>query len=237
MSEAGLPIVVLACNVFQNFLEKFYPPDRVTKTIFLEYGLHRVSRNLKNAIQDQLDQIEHPSLVVLGYGLCGNGLNGIKAGKHLLIIPRTDDCIGILLGSYEAYLNEFNKVPGTYYVSKGWLESGSDPLREYQGYVEKYGEGQARWLMDTQYKHYRRLALVAHNLEDLEKYRPAAREVADFCAQWGMVYEEILGSEVYASRLMEIAAGLDAAAQQSGDDNFIVIPPGGVIRQNQFMRG
>jgi len=70
--------------------------------------------------------------VVLGYGLCGNGLHGLKAGRHTLLAPRADDCIALLLGSYQAYRREFDAEPATYWLSKGWLESGSNPLQEYR---------------------------------------------------------------------------------------------------------
>jgi hypothetical protein len=225
------PVVVIACKVFQNFIEAYLPDGLAGEITFLDYGLHAVPRNLKTALQAQIDAIAEPSLVVLGYGLCGNGLHGIKAGPHTLLAPRTDDCIAVFLGSYEAYQREFNDTPGTYYLSKGWLESGSNPLVEYQKYVEKYGEKQAEWLMDTQYRHYKRLALVAHQPGDLEKYRPLARDVAEYCAQWGVRYEEILGSDEYVRRLGQVAQALELA----GDD-FVVIPPGGELKQNQFMR-
>jgi len=68
---------------------------------------------------------------VLGYGLCGNGLHEISAGKHTLLIPRTDDCIAVILGSYQAYRREFDAHPATCYLSKGWLEGGGTPLMEY----------------------------------------------------------------------------------------------------------
>jgi hypothetical protein len=182
-------------------------------------------------LQDAIDAVEEPSLVVLGYGLCGNGLNGIRAGRHTLLVPRTDDCIAMLLGSRQAYIREFEAVPGTYYLSKGWLESGSHPLKEYREYVEKYGPSEAEWLMDQQYQHYKRLVLVAHSQADLDKYRPEAAEVARYCERWGMRYEEILGSDRYVRRLVEVAAALDKA-----DDDFLVIPPGGEISQTQFIR-
>ena len=228
---SALPVVVIACKVFQNFIEAYLPDDLAGEITFLDYGLHAVPRNLKNMLQAQIDSISESSLVVLGYGLCGNGLHGIKAGVHTLLAPRTDDCIAVFLGSYAAYQKEFNDAPGTYYLSKGWLESGSNPLVEYRKYVEKYGESQAQWLMDTQYRNYRRLALVAHEPGDLEKYRPLAREVAEYCAQWGVRYEEILGSDEYVRRLGQVAQALDLA----GED-FVVVPPGGELKQNQFMR-
>jgi hypothetical protein len=122
-------------------------------------------------------------------------------------------------------------MPGTYYLSKGWLESGSHPLKEYEEYVPRYGEKEAMWIMDQQYQHYERLALVAHSQEDLDAYRPQAQDVARFCERWGMRYEEILGSDAYVRRLVEVAASLDQA-----DGDFLVIPPGGEILQEQFMR-
>jgi hypothetical protein len=225
-----LPIVVIACQVFRGLLEQYMPEDLAEQVTFLDYGLHAVPRKLNTTVQDTIDSIEQPSLVVLGYGLCGNGLNNVQAGKHTLVIPRADDCISILLGSREAYLEQFNAQPGTYYLTKGWLESGSDPLKEYRRYREEYGQDTAEYLMDTQYQHYKRLVLVAHTQEDLDTYRPQAQEVARFCERWGYDYEELLGSDSYVRRLVEVAAALDRA-----EDDFIVVPPGGVLKQAQFM--
>ncbi len=231
MSENKLPVVVIACQVFQNLLERLLPPELAAEVTFMDYGLHVFPQKMAGTLQEAIDRLEQPSLVVLGYGLCGNGLKGIKAGRHTLLMPRTDDCIAILLGSREAYMREFQKTPGTYYLSKGWLESGSNPLKEYQSYVPKYGQEQALWLMDVQYQHYKRLVLVAHSQADLEKYRPEAEEVARFCQRWGMEYEEILGSDTFVRRLVEVAAALDQA-----DENFLVVPPGGEIKQMDFIR-
>lgn len=230
-TSSPLPVVVISCKVFQHLLEAHLPAELVRETRFLDYGLHRVPRNLHKAVQEQVDSIPEPSLVVLGYGLCGNGLNGIRAGQHTLLIPRADDCIAILLGSYAAYQEQFFNRPATYYLTKGWLESGSHPLNEYREYSEKYGAERAAWVMDQQYHHYARLVLVAHNQADLAKYRPQAEEIAAYCERWGMRYEEILGSQEYVQRLVETAFALDKA----GED-FVVVPPGGEIRQERFMR-
>jgi hypothetical protein len=93
--------------------------------------------------------------------------------------------------------------------------------------------------MDQQYRHYERLVLVAHSQADLESYRPQALEVASFCGRWGMRYEEILGSDGYIRRLVELLSGVAEKGLDglngAGDD-FLVIPPGGEILQEQFMR-
>jgi hypothetical protein len=256
-----MPVVVIACRVLQDMLERFLPEGLARQITFMDYGLHRVPSKLTWTLQDVIDSIEEPSLIVLGYGLCGNGLKGLRAGVHTLLVPRTDDCIAILLGSYKAYMREFQNVPGTYYLTKGWLESGSNPLQEYHECSARYGPEEAQWIMDQQYQHYARLVLVAQQQADLEKYRGQAQEVARYCVRWGMRYEEILGSDDYVRRLVEMAVALANGRAQQADDSinagspgapglqasvpqpahrldadFVVIPPGGEIRQELFMR-
>jgi hypothetical protein len=97
--------------------------------------------------------------------------------------------------------------------------------------VPKYGADQAAWIMDQQYQHYKRLVLVAQSQADLDAYREQALQVARFCERWDMRYEELLGSDGYVQRLVAVASNLEAA-----DSDFLVIPPGGEIHQEQFMR-
>ncbi|MDF1499894.1 MAG: DUF1638 domain-containing protein [Anaerolineales bacterium] len=231
-TSESLPLVVIACKVFQGLLEAYLPEDVAASTTFKDYGLHRVPSKLTWSVQDEIDRIEQPSLILLGYGLCGNGLRGVKSRQHTLVIPRADDCIAILLGSREAYLEEFESEPGTYYLTKGWLESGSDPLKEYNEYLETYGQEEALWLMDQQYQHYKRLVLVAHSRADLDAFRSQAQAVAKFCERWDMHYEEKLGSDRFIARLVEIASSLD-----KDDKDFLIVPPGGEIRQEDFIGG
>ena len=226
------PTVVISCQVFQYLLEEHLPANASVKSItYLDQGLHLIPRDLKDAIQNEIDRIEAPSLIVLGYGLCGNGLDGIRSGQHTLLVPRTDDCISIFMGSYQAYQQQFHNNPATYYLSKGWLDSASNPLSEYKKYKEKYGVETADYLMDVQYRHYKRLVLVAHNEDELRKYRPLVKEVAAYCERWGMVYEEIIGSDDYIRQLMEASQALEKAGTE-----FIVVPPGGELKQADFLR-
>lgn len=231
MMPGDHPVVVIACKVFQDLLECFVPPEMADQLTFLDYGLHRFPKVLNEAVQEQINGIQEPSRILLGYGLCGNGLQGIQAGQHTLFIPRADDCIAILLGSYEDYLREFSENPGTYYLTKGWLESGSNPLKEHHEMVEKYGDETAAWVMDQQYMNYTRLVLVAHTQEDLERYRPRALEVAEYCKRWEMQYEEVRGSDAYIRNLVHAVNTLSES-----DEQFLVIPPGGSIEQSEFLR-
>ena len=215
----------------QRLIQPHLPGGKMPTT-YLDYGLHIRPDKMTPTLQAQLDALPEPSLVLIGYGLCGNGLDGLKAGPHTLIIPRTDDCIAILLGSYQAYIQAFREEPGTYYLTKGWLESGSDPLKEYREYVDRYGVENADSLIDLMYRRYKRLCFVAHTQADLDEYRPKASEVAEFCAQrWEMSYEERIGSDGLIRRLLE-------APRHNGDlgDDFVAVPPGCTVEQKMFIR-
>jgi len=225
-----LPIVVVACRVVEDLLAPHLPEGLAREVIYTDYGLHRHPARLNETLQETLEAIAQPSLVVLGYGLCGDGLNGLQAGRHWLLMPRTDDCVALLLGSRQAYRREFEAAPGTYYLTKGWLESDDHPLKEYEEYVQRYGAQDAAWIMDMQYQHYERLAFVAHNQADLDRYRPQAQRVAGYCRRWGMRYQEMLGSDAYVRRLVAAAWTPDEA----GSD-FVVVPPGGEVHQAQFL--
>ena len=232
------PVVIITCRVLVSALERLLPADLADQVTVLDYGLHRVPVKLTDGVQAAVDAVEQPSLIVLGYGLCGNGLRGIESREHTLLVPRTDDCIAILLGSYREYMRQFQAESGTYYLTKGWLESGSDPLREYLEYSARWGEETAMWLMDQQYSHYKRIALVAPNAEEMAQYRDRAKEVAQFCERWGMTYEEVLGSDNYVEGLIRAATQLrdTGVLPDAAVADYLVIPPGSQIEQAMFMR-
>lgn len=228
-------ILMLACEVFRVPLEGRLPPMMQARMRYLDYGLHQTPRKLAQTLQTQIGALDHPSLVVLAYGLCGNGLHGLKAGPHTLLVPRMDDCIAMFLGSYAAYRALSAEEPGTYYLTRGWLEAGSDPLAEFGRLQRRYGETKAQWIMDQQFQHYRRLVFVAQDAADLLRYEPRAREVAAYCTRWGMRLELRTGSpdflNLFAQAIAAAAAGLPLPS-----DDFLLIPPGGTLQQSAFLR-
>jgi hypothetical protein len=226
-----MTLVIIACRVLECLLVPHLRKGAIS-AIFMDYGLHRTPEKMQAALQEKITRLAAPSVIVLGYGLCGNGLVGVKAGVHKLIVPRADDCITLLLGSYQRYIEEFSAEPGTYYLSKGWLESGSHPLGEYRALLEKHQKEDADWVIDEQYRNYKRLVLVAPNEAELDACRHQASQVADFCAaRWGYRYEERIGCDGFVRRLITEAPQLHESTE-----DFLVVPPGGQIKQEMFWR-
>ena len=224
------PTVIIACRVMQEHLQRLLPEG--TAVTYLEIILHNTPKKLAAALQQEIDAIAQPSNVIIGYGLCGNGLLGVKSGPHTLIIPRTHDCVAIFLGSHQRYVQRFFANPNTYYLTRGWLDAKDEPLQDYLDYVRDYDEETADYLVEMKYRHYRKLCMVGYSQQELEECRPMAMRVAEFCAQrWNMEYEEIVGS----TSLLEALIGMPA---RLGSENpeFVVLEPGGEIQVAMFLR-
>jgi hypothetical protein len=232
MSEKQ-PILIIACAIFREVLHALIE-DRTASVILMDYGLHLTPQKMKAAIQTHIDALNRPHLVLIGYGLCGNGLVGLQSRQHTLVIPRVDDCIALFLGSRAAYLQAFQDNPATYYLTPGWLECGGEPWTSYQECSAKYGPDKAAWIADAMYKHYRKLCFVAFTPEELAKYRPRAMQIAAFCLErWGWQYEERVGSDALIRRLFHTGAGLAETPGNNGE--FVVVEPGQEVRQESFM--
>jgi hypothetical protein len=203
--------------------------DASAQVTYLDFGLHDRPSEMRPALQERLDAIPEPSTVIVGYGLCGNGVVGIESGPHTLVFPRTHDCVGMMLGSRQRYTEEFAAEPGTYYLTRGWLESGDDPLTDYHSYVEDYGTARAERLTDMMYGSYRKLRLVAFSQRELADVRPLAAPVAAFCRdRWGLNYDEYIGDPGLIERLAR-------ADPTSDNTDLLVVAPGTTITQQMFL--
>ena len=226
------PTVVVSCKVLEDLLGKRLPAG--TPAVWLDIMLHNSPKKLAAALQEAIDAIREPSFVIVGYGLCGNGLVGVKAREHTLIIPRTHDCVAIFLGSHQRYVQRFFAAPNTYYLTKGWIDARDEPLADYHDYVKEFDEETADYLFEMKYKHYRKICLVGFNQDELDGYRDQARAVAEFMdARFGnVVFEETLGSTALIESLVRTGG-----APNDADEEFVIVKPGGEITQDMFMRG
>jgi hypothetical protein len=209
-------------------MEEMLPllPDDVSAQV-LDFGLHINPANLKNALQDAIDAAaaDGAETVILGYGLCSMAVLGLRANGCTLVVPRVDDCISIFLGSGQAYKEQASKEPGTYYLTKGWLEVGDTPFDDYDRLEAKYGARKAEWVIREMIKHYTRLALIDTGRQaDLARYRELARVLAE---RWDLRFEEIQGSDALVRQMLF----------GPWDGDFVVVPPGGTIRYEDFFRG
>jgi hypothetical protein len=209
--------------VFRDEFEAISPPD-LPRT-YLPQGLHRTPGKMPAAIQEVLDGVG-PGVesILLGYGLCSNGVVGLASRTASLIMPRVHDCIALLLGSRERYEAEMAACPGTYYITPGWALYGTTSLSSYKNeYLPKYGEEDARYIARELLKNYTRVALIDHGAGDMRAARAHAREFGEV---FNLTYAEIPGSLDYVRRLVH---------GPWDNDDFVVVKPASRISPTPFM--
>ena len=141
-----------------------------------------------------------------------------------MVIPNADDCITLFLGSRDEYTRQFSRTPGTFYLTKGWIECGEDPYTEYCAMREKYGEDKAFRITKQYIANYTRLALITSENSDSEAYHKYAKMVAD---HFDLNYEEITGSNQF----------LENFISGEWEKDFVIVPPGEEIKYNMFYAG
>ena len=153
-----------------------------------------------------------------------------------IVVPRMHDCITALLGSRARYSTEFAAHPGTYYYSAGWIErkegdvdQGFIDIHEkmyserYAEYVAKYGEDNAKFLIEQEqqwYANYTRAAFIDMGIGAIDEYR---RFTTDLARERGWEYAELEGDMSLIKRLAD------------GDwdsDDFLVVQPGRCVAES-----
>jgi hypothetical protein len=206
---------VIACaTVIEEMLP--YMPAGMAYEV-LDFGLHLNSGKLKATLQQAIDaSCADFDTILLGYGLCSLAIVGLRAPGCTLVMPRVDDCIAVFLGSRQRYSQQARAEPGTYYLTKGWIEVADTPFDEYERMVEQYVEARARRLMAAMLKHYTRLVYIDTGHADKRPYVDYARKTAD---QFNLRFEELRGSNDLILRLLT----------GPWDEEFLVVPPGETI--------
>ena len=149
---------VISCAVLERELQLCASRSKnEIDVLLLEQGLHNTPEELRRRVQEAIEQADEQGFdaVILGYGLCCRGTIGLQSNKSRLVIPRGHDCITILLGSKEKYREYFDSHPGIYWYSSGWIKHNDQPsLSRYEKvlaeYTAKYGEDNAKYLMETE---------------------------------------------------------------------------------------
>jgi hypothetical protein len=211
---------VIACATVIEEMLSFLPAD-VPHEI-LDFGLHLNPAELRRVLQEKIvEASKGADVLLLGYGLCSMAVVGLQATTATLVIPRTDDCIAIFLGSCSSYKAQAKAEPGTYYLTKGWIEVGSTPFQEHLELIEKYGEAKAERLTRLLLRNYKRLAFINTGQYEIDRYRAYARTTAE---KFNLRFEEIAGSPALVRKMVF----------GPWDDEFVVIKPGQTIQYTDF---
>lgn len=234
---------LIACKaLFRELSHICASSDNIIDATFVRQGYHTVPEKLREMLQAEIDAVESGAdprtnetkgsapycdadfdAILIGYGLCSNGIMGLTSKKYPLVIPRGHDCITFFLGSKEKYRQKFEELPGTFWYTASWIDCASLPsaeayeaeARHYRekGYdeedIEYMVEANREWVKHYNYAGYIRMPFFGH-----ARYTEYAKKAA---ADFGWEYKEIPGE----TSLLE-----DFIAGRWSEENFLTVSPG-----------
>ncbi len=231
---------LISCEVFKHeLLHCINKSNNNIDTEFIAKGIHDLnSKGMQNRIVKSIQKADQKRFdaILLGYGLCNTWIYGLVAYKTPLIVPRIHDCIGVLLGSKQKYLDYYFETPGTYYQSVGWMENTENKptikkrsLQRLYGMdmsqdelKAQFGEENLDYLSDAmdQTKHYSNMAFIDTGLDSQHNYQKKAMAKAEI-KNWS--FDVLKGSKKLLQQLIN---------GNWSESEFLIIKPGEVVKQS-----
>ena len=224
-TSSKTPKAVIHCDVLRSDLLQLHTGNDGVSLLGCDQQLHLTPKAMPARIQERIDAAARDyEQIALGYGLCSNGIVGLRAPKQGLIVPKAHDCINLLFGSKQAYLDFFFAHPGSYFLLPELVLKQVDPLGVMEhSYLPKLGPEMAEWGMREELKSYERFVLLDTGAYPLEKLRPRAEENAS-CFR-----KELMVIKADLSLLQRILYG------PYQEEDFLILAPGEEIEQSDLL--
>lgn len=204
---------VIACEMLKDELTKAMKlAGSDLPIVWMDTKYHNNPSLLHEKLQEKIDGLEGYEEILLTYGACGNAVINLKATTARLVIPKTEDCISMILSRPG---KTFIRLKNTYFLTRAWIDSDANLLKDFKRTVEKYGRKRAERLFKKMLHSYDKLMLIDTGAYNVGEYVAKAEEIAKL-ADMSLFVEK--GSIWMLEKLI------------SGPyEEFCVVPKGGVV--------
>lgn len=212
--------IIVACETLKDELQKaMYLTGCQYPIEWIDSEYHNFPDRLREKLQEKIDSIENIDNILFLFGCCGNALVGIEATTANLIIPKTDDCISMILCKQG---QKFERPKETYFLTKGWFESTRSLAAEYERAIELYGLEKTQRIFRIMLKNYKYLMLIDTGAYNVDEYVGKAKEITDV-TNLQLIIEK--GDVWFIKKLLT----------GPYDDDFCIIPKNSKVKISHFV--
>ena len=220
-------IILIACSMIEDEINAVF--DRFEcgniEIKWQERGYHNDPEKLNCVIQDAISAAEDEGaeVIMLAYGLCGNGAVGWHTDRAVLAMPRFDDCCNIMLCTEKRTRRNLLEA-GNMYLTKGWSRDEGALLSMLEKAQAKYGERKGLRAMKLMFDSYSKVTVI-----DTGCYETGpVEDYADRCAEiLGLEKHTVIGSN---NVLRKLITG-------EWDEDILVMKPGEKVTARDFEFG
>lgn len=206
--------IILSCPTLKGeLLAALKQANNKSTVFFLPKELHSNPDKLREFVQDFIDRLYNVDRIVLCTSGCGGGTTGLKATTAELIIPRTRDCVDILLSEEDTGKdNRKRRV----YMTKSWYDYHQDSALNLDNLIKTKGKEEAENFIRTLYKGFEEFYIVDTGTYDVQEIIAG---LTPFIEVLGGSFKIIKGNYAVLHKL----------AREAYDESFVRIPQGGTV--------
>lgn len=222
---------LIACKTLEKEISHIldYEPVKIDMVLYVPSGLHNTTARLQEAIYEQMRHLEGTGVerLLLCFGLCGNVVEGLITGDYETVMPKTDDCITLLLGSAERR-RHLDETKRGYFLTEGWLQGEGNLHREYKETVKMYGQEMADEIYHEIFRGYQHLTLIDTGQPDYPEFVHKGKKIAE---DFGLEPLLIKGDTGWLKEYL--LQNIDSLKRQ---DKVVVYPPHSKMSFKDFIK-
>ena len=200
--------LIISCRTLERELRAALAEAKADiPVIFLPEELHNSPPKLHDYVQEVVDSLGNVDRVMLCVSGCGGGTKGLVASTAELVIPKTADCLDILLHGGDP------RPKQAIFLTESWMRFMQKSGMDIDKLTAKLGREEAEAALRRIYKGFENFYIIDTGVYDTAPVEEYIRPLVD-----------ILGGELHYLRgeyslLRKMAAG-------NIDDDFYLVPKG-----------
>ncbi len=186
---------------------------------FMPYALHHDVKYLHKYVQEMIDSMANVERIYICTTGCGGGTVGLQATTAELVLPRTRDCLDILL-SGDTLKDDRRNIRGIYYT-ESWMEFTKQSEIDVDKLIAKLGKTEAEDYLRKLYKTFNEFYIIDTGCYDVQAVRNYIEPLVKI----------LNGSITVLQGEYKI---LHKMVTEQIDDDFLIVPQGGSVPAGAF---
>lgn len=214
--------VILSCPTLRGELLAALASHKADVPVhFMPYQLHNDVKFLHEYVQKMIDSFANVDRIYICTTGCGGGTIGLKATTAELVLPRTRDCLDILLSGDDLKRDDRRDLRGIYYTAS-WMDFSKNSEIDVNKLVAKRGREEAEDFLRKLYKGFKNFYIINTGCYDVEEVRAYLAPLL-----------KIL--DAHLTELKGEYKILHKLVTHQIDKDFVVVPKGEAVQAGSFM--
>lgn len=214
--------VIISCPTLQKELQAALAEvGAEIEVIYMAERLHSFPQEMHSQLQEQLDNLQGYDRIIILISGCGGATLGLRSPHAELVLPKTRDCLDILLAG--ATLADINRPQHGIFLTESWMKFMQQSTLDLEKLTQERGRAVAEATLKKIYQGFEHFYIIDTGAYDIE---PVREYITPLVNLLGGTLEVIPGK---FNVLKKLAVG-------KFDEDFWVIPQGGSVPLDAYKK-